>query len=71
MDQKPTALTFNGKTKELTEQELTAEEIANIALTQKTYEAEQSFLAAKTESRKSALAKLAALGLTEKEIGAL
>jgi hypothetical protein len=71
MTEKPTVLSFNGKTKEITERELTAEEIANVALLHEAYEAEQSAVIARKEVRASALAKLAALGLTEEEIRAL
>jgi hypothetical protein len=66
-----TALEVNGLTGETTERELSAEEIADLqasALESATLEAERQ---AKVAARESALAKLAALGLTEEEVAAL
>jgi hypothetical protein len=64
-------ITINGLTGEVTERELTAHEIAERALFAQEYEQEQAEAQAKADARESALAKLAALGLTQDEINAL
>jgi hypothetical protein len=51
--------------------EATSEEVIEILAIQKTAEAKAAEELAKVEARTSALAKLAALGLTEEEIAAL
>jgi hypothetical protein len=71
MGEKLTALSFNAKTGESVERELTADELAQVAATQESFLAEQSALTAKIAARESALAKLAKLGLTQAEIDAL
>ena len=71
MPDKLTALSFNAKTGEAIERELTVDELAQVAATQASFLAEQSALSAKLSARESALSKLAALGLTEEEIAAL
>lgn len=62
-------------TGEQTERELNAEEVAELlerrAQARADWEAHQAELAAKTEAKASALAKLAALGLTEEEAAAI
>ena len=71
MTEKLTALEINALTGEEVIRPLTTEELAErkqMQATQATLQAEQD---AKTAARQSALAKLAALGLTEEEIGAL
>jgi DNA-binding NarL/FixJ family response regulator len=66
-----TAVTFDAATGEVTERPLTAEEIAERELWQANYEARQAEAEAKATARESALAKLAALGLTADEVAAL
>jgi hypothetical protein len=71
MTEKLTLLQIDGLTGTETIRELTADELANHAQIVKANEtalAEQQF---KAEAKASALAKLAALGLTEEEIAAL
>jgi hypothetical protein len=51
--------------------ELTADELAERSASQASYEALQAEADAKVAARESALAKLAAIGLTEEEIRAL
>jgi DNA-binding NarL/FixJ family response regulator len=65
------AVISDGLTGEIITRELTAEE--SLALSESIQEAENELTtqAAKIASRESALAKLAALGLTEDEIAAL
>jgi DNA-binding NarL/FixJ family response regulator len=65
------AVISDGLTGEIIIRELTAEE--SLALSESIQEAKNELTtqAAKIASRESALAKLAALGLTEEEIGAL
>ena len=71
MSKKLTALDVNALTGQVTERELTDEEIAGL----EAMEIQQSELIAqqnaKESARQSALAKLAALGLTQDEIDAL
>jgi hypothetical protein len=65
----------NTQTGEVTTQPLTAEEIAELQAAESARLAEKAELdaaeAAKVAAKASALAKLAALGLTDEEIGAL
>jgi hypothetical protein len=71
MSQTLTAIEFNGLTGETTERILTAEEIAELEVMQAEAEARQAEAEAKVAARQSALAKLAALGLTADEVAAL
>ena len=66
-----THVTVNGLTGELFERELNSSEIAERQEFQKEFEAEQVQRQAKADARQSALAKLAALGLTQEEIETL
>jgi DNA-binding NarL/FixJ family response regulator len=66
-----TALEYNGETGKTIERELSTEEIADLKLMKKEADKIESERKAKILARESALAKLAALGLTEEEIGAL
>jgi hypothetical protein len=71
MDKKLTGLVFDAATGEAIEHELTVEELDLIKIghnERQSIEAEQE---ARAKSRESALNKLAALGLTQKEIDAL
>jgi hypothetical protein len=71
MAEKLKAIVFDGLTGQTTERELNSEELAHrdevAAIEQSRQDAEQT----KDAARQSALAKLAALGLTEEEIAAL
>jgi hypothetical protein len=71
MSEKTTLLEIDAQTGVAVERELTTDEIAQ----RKKTASEEALLLAESESkiaaRESALAKLAALGLTEEEIGAL
>ena len=51
--------------------EMTDEEYAAYLVQQEQNKSQEAWLLTKTAARQSALAKLAALGLTEEEIGAL
>jgi ATP-dependent protease HslVU (ClpYQ) ATPase subunit len=62
------AIELDALTGEVTERYLTAEETKLLVQKSEALQAEQD---AKIAARQSALAKLAALGLTEEEIGAL
>jgi DNA-binding NarL/FixJ family response regulator len=62
---------INAETGETIERELTAEEIVEREISQAEYETKQAEAQAKASARESALIKLAALGLTQDEIGAL
>jgi hypothetical protein len=64
-------ITFDCLTGEQTERPLTAEEIAEREVMQAEAEARQAEADAKATARESALAKLAALGLTADEVAAL
>jgi hypothetical protein len=65
------AIQFDALTGQVTERELTADEIEfHESIVSQSLANEQA-IAAKDEARTSALAKLAALGLTEEEIAAL
>jgi hypothetical protein len=71
MAEKLTKLTIDALTGEALEEELTSEELAELShIAEESAQAQASQLA-KEEARTSALAKLAALGLTEEEIAAL
>jgi hypothetical protein len=63
-----TALDVNCETGEITERELTANEIAELATAQSQDAIEET---AKASARASALAKLGELGLTAEEIASL
>jgi hypothetical protein len=65
------AVMFDLATGEQTERPLTADEIAEREAGQAEYEASQAEADAKVAARESALAKLAALGLTADEVAAL
>jgi DNA-binding NarL/FixJ family response regulator len=65
------ALIVDAATGELTERPLTADEIAELAVMQAEAEAREAEAEAKATARESALAKLAALGLTADEVAAL
>jgi DNA-binding NarL/FixJ family response regulator len=71
MNEELKAVIFDGLTGEVTKRPLTAEEVIQSELIKAGAEAAQAEQAAKIASRESALAKLAALGLTEDEIAAL
>lgn len=70
-----TKIVVNCETGEVAEVELTAEEIAQRAVDQAAWEAEQAAIEAdkqaKAEAKASAESKLSALGLTDDEIAAL
>jgi hypothetical protein len=65
------AIIANADTGEITERPLTANEILEREAMALESVAQQAELAAKADARQSALAKLAALGLTQDEINAL
>jgi DNA-binding NarL/FixJ family response regulator len=65
------AFVFDGETGEQIVRDLNADEIADIAKSEKELKARQAELKAKATARASALAKLAELGLTAEEIAAL
>jgi homoaconitase/3-isopropylmalate dehydratase large subunit len=65
------AIELNAKTGEITSRELTPEEVAEKEQMKADAIAEQNAKESREEARASALAKLAALGLTEEEIAAL
>ena len=71
MNEEPKAVVFDAHTNQLTERELNSEEISVIKESKENREAIENQEIAKKISRESALAKLAALGLTEEEIAAL
>ena len=64
-------LEIDGETGATSERPMTDEEIAQRKALQSQIKAAEAEAKAKAEARSSALAKLAALGLTEAEIGAL
>jgi hypothetical protein len=66
-----TVFTLDVATGEVTEREQTPEELADNEAFGIEYEAQLAEREAKAEARKSALSKLAALGLTQEEIDAL
>jgi DNA-binding NarL/FixJ family response regulator len=65
------AVIVNAATGEVTERPFTADEIAQYELDIAQAEAQQAEADAKVAARESALAKLAALGLTADEVAAL
>ena len=65
------AVIFDAATGETIQRPLTADEIAEREAMQAEAEARQAEAEAKVAARESALAKLAALGLTEEEVAAL
>jgi DNA-binding NarL/FixJ family response regulator len=71
MTYKLTALEVNALTGETTIRPLTAEELAEREAMQAEQQAQLAEQEEKEKARESALAKLAALGLTEEEIAAL
>jgi hypothetical protein len=71
MDQKLTLLHIDAATGIETIRELTEEEVANLAIAKAQSDERIAEQEAKAAARQSALQKLAALGLTEEEIGAL
>jgi hypothetical protein len=71
MSESLTKLIIDASTGESHQQELSSEEIAELAELAKESAFVQSLEIAKAQARTSALAKLAALGLTEEEIAAL
>jgi hypothetical protein len=71
MSDKLTTVIFDGITRTETTRDLTSEEVAEIVEVQESFQARENSLQQKAEARTSALAKLAALGLTEEEIAAL
>jgi DNA-binding NarL/FixJ family response regulator len=64
-------ITFDAATGEVTERPLTADEIAEREAMQAEFESREAEAEAKATARESALAKLAALGLTADEVAAL
>jgi DNA-binding NarL/FixJ family response regulator len=66
-----TTLIFDAATGKVTERPLTSDEIADREAMQAEAEARQAEAEAKATARESALAKLAALGLTADEVAAL
>ena len=71
MSETATAVIFDASTGEVTERPLTADEVAEREVMQAEAEARQAEAEAKVAARESALAKLAALGLTADEVAAL
>jgi hypothetical protein len=71
MSETLTAVIFDAATGEVTQRSLTADEIAEREAIQAEAEARQAEAEAKATARESALAKLAALGLTADEVAAL
>jgi hypothetical protein len=65
------AVIFDAATGKTTERPLTADEIADLEAMQAEAQARQAEADAKIAARESALAKLAALGLTADEVAAL
>jgi hypothetical protein len=70
-EQTLTATVVDGETGEVVERPLTNDEIAELEVSKNDYDQKEAERQAKTAARKSALAKLAALGLTQEEIEAL
>lgn len=66
-----TALEFNGATGATVEREFNAKDVAELEAIKAQAEARQAEAEAKATARESALAKLAALGLTADEVAAL
>jgi DNA-binding NarL/FixJ family response regulator len=65
------AVVFDAATGETIERPLTADEITNCEVMQAEAQAQKAEADAKATARESALAKLAALGLTADEVAAL
>jgi DNA-binding NarL/FixJ family response regulator len=70
-DETKMATISDALTGEIVERELTIKEISDLEVSKLAHEASQAKAQAKLDARSSALAKLAALGLTEAEIAAL
>jgi hypothetical protein len=68
---KPIIKIHNVETDEIIEREMNTEEYAEYLLLVQEYEAQKTEAEAKATARASALAKLAAIGLTAEEIAAL
>jgi DNA-binding NarL/FixJ family response regulator len=68
---KPTTIIVDALNNEVIERELREDELEQLAIDQAASLASKSLEEAKISARESALAKLAALGLTEDEIAAL
>jgi hypothetical protein len=71
MTESPKIVIVDAATGEVTERLMTADEIANIQVIRAETEARQTEADAIISARESALAKLAALGLTADEVAAL
>jgi DNA-binding NarL/FixJ family response regulator len=71
MSETLTAVIFDAATGEITERPLNTQELAQRELDMAEAEAQQAEAEAKATARESALAKLAALGLTADEVAAL
>ena len=71
MSETLTAIIFDIATGETTERPLTADEIADREASHAEFQSRQAEAEAKATARESALAKLAALGLTADEVAAL
>jgi|LakMenE01Jun11ns_1017448.scaffolds.fasta_scaffold5583238_1 hypothetical protein len=71
MSEKITAIVFDGLTGETIERDLNEEELEERKLVLAQVSEEEAAEASKVKARKSALKKLAALGLTEEEIASL
>ena len=71
MSESLTAVIFDAATGETIERPLTADEIADREASHAASQARQAEAEAKVAARESALAKLAALGLTADEVAAL
>jgi DNA-binding NarL/FixJ family response regulator len=71
MSETLTAVIFDAATGETTERPLTAGEIANLESQKLEEQAQKAEAEAKATARESALAKLAALGLTADEVASL
>ena len=71
MSETLTAVIFDAATGEITERPLNTQELAQRELDMAEAEAQQAEADAKVDARESALAKLAALGLTADEVAAL
>jgi DNA-binding NarL/FixJ family response regulator len=71
MSETLTAVIVDASTGEVTERPLTADEIVERQALNAEFEARQAEAQAKATARESALAKLAALGLTADEVAAL
>ena len=71
MSEIETCLLLDALTGKETVRELTADELADVESLRDEYAAEQAQNQQRIDDRASALAKLAALGLTEQEVAAL